>query len=63
MFILDINTEGAAFCDPIDGSKNKQSEGYEINRILRHVIEKIEDGCTYGSLHDCNGNKVGRWQR
>ena len=63
MFTMEIGTGNAAFMDPYTGEYGKDYEGQELCRILRHVIEKIEDGCTYGTVYDINGNRVGRWQR
>ena len=63
MFTLQIETEGAAFRDMFSGEYDEHSEAQEISRILKHVIGKLEDGCTYGTMYDVNGNKVGRWQR
>lgn len=63
MFTLEIKTGNAAFTDPYSGEYDQYAEGAEINRILRNIIGKIEDGCTYGTVFDINGNRVGRWQR
>lgn len=38
-------------------------EAEEISRILREVIDKLEYGCTAGTILDINGNKVGEWSR
>lgn len=63
MLKITIRTEGAAFCDPITGEPDERFEGYELNRILREIIKKIEDGGCAGGLHDINGNRVGEWRR
>ncbi len=63
MFTLQIDTGNAAFRDERNGEYDEHCEALEIIRILQHVIGKLEDGCTYGTMFDINGNRVGRWQR
>ena len=65
MFKLEINTGGAAFHDEYndDEAMDKCYEAEEISRILREIIDKLEYGCTSGTILDINGNKVGKWSR
>ena len=63
MFTLQIDTGNAAFHDERTGEYDEHSEALETSRILKNVIGKLEDGCTYGTMYDYNGNRVGRWQR
>ncbi len=45
MFKLEIETDGAAFCNPDTGSKDDLFwEGVEINRLLEKVQIEIEEG-------------------
>ena len=63
MFSLQINTATEAFMDDRTMQRDLRAEGQEIERILKNVIGKIEDGCTYGTIYDRCGERVGRWQR
>ncbi len=64
MFKLEIETDGAAFCNPDTGSKDDLFwEGVEINRLLEKVQIEIEEGYTSGTIIDINGNRVGKWSR
>ncbi len=63
MFKLEIETDGAAFCNPDTGSEDELWEGIEINRLLEEVQMKIEAGYTSGTIMDINGNRVGKWSR
>ena len=63
MFELKFSTGNAAFHsydenDPAD----KYYEVDEVIRILRSVIEKLQNGYDEGSCIDYNGNKVGEWE-
>ncbi len=60
---IRINTQGEAFRDPRTGLTDERFEGYEICRILRDIIKKIEDGACAGGLYDADGNRVGDWMR
>ena len=33
----------------------------EIKKILQKIEERIENGDSYGSVMDINGNKIGTW--
>ena len=35
---------------------------FEIVRILKEIIKKIENGKTNGTIFDINGNTVGEWK-
>ena len=48
------NTDNAAFQD---GNKE-----FETVRILKKIIDQIENGKTDGVCHDINGNRVGTWE-
>ena len=63
MFELKIDTDGAAFCEPIKGGKDQLWEAVEINRILGNIQLDLEDGHTSGIVFDINENRVGEWKR
>lgn len=63
MFKLEMKTGNAAFCNPDTGDEDEFWEVVEINRILKEVQTKIEDGYTCGIIMDINGNKIGQWSR
>ncbi len=63
MLKIEIETDGAAFCDPCDGNESEYWEAVELKRILEDICVKLEDGVTSGSCIDINGNKVGYWNR
>lgn len=52
-FVLTIRMENAAF-DP--------DPQWEVARILRDVVEKIDRGRTDGPILDINGNTVGKFE-
>ncbi len=52
MFKLTIATSNAAF-DPDPAA--------EIADILKQIAAALERGTTGAPLHDCNGNRVGRF--
>lgn len=53
MFILQIETDNAAFSDG--------EAPAEIARILRRAASLVEDGREESSLSDINGNTVGAY--
>ena len=61
MLKIEIKTGGAAF-------RNEEDEfdayfgGEEIKRILRKVVDDIQNGYESGSANDINGNKVCTWK-
>ena len=61
MFRLTIETDNAAFHDPIgDESKNA-----ECARILRSVARELDEHGYHtdlGTIVDINGNTVGEWR-
>jgi hypothetical protein len=62
MFKIDIKTGNAAFCDPYTGEEDQYSKREEVIRILKEVIEKMENDYIEGSCIDLCGNKVGSWE-
>lgn len=60
---IRINTETDAFKDPKTGEYDERFEGYEVCRILREIIKRIEDGGCAGGLYDMDGKRVGEWVR
>lgn len=62
MFTVSISTGNAAFTDQYTGEPDVNCEAAEVTRILKTVIEDIEDGRTSGSCIDINGNNVGKWR-
>ncbi len=63
MLKIEIQTGGAAFCDPFTGKPSEIDEAIECRRILEGICEEIEEGAIRGSIIDINGNKVGEWSR
>lgn len=61
MMKIEFGTGNAAFTDEVDGSMDDYYEKRECMRILGTIINKLNDGYTYGSCIDINGNKVGEW--
>lgn len=60
---IQFSTEGAAFKDEYaDEAINSIYRDQEIIRILQKIEKQIEDGYTYGSIIDINGNKIGTWE-
>lgn len=55
MFTLKIKTGNAAFDD---GEKGR----WEVIRILKTVIEKLENGYDESIIMDYYGNKAGEWK-
>lgn len=62
MIKIEFKTDGAAFNDPYTGEPNGMCEREECIRILKGVIEKLENGYSEGACMDINGNKVGTWE-
>ena len=50
-FELKLNCDNGAFWNP----------ELEVNRILKLLAEKVENGLVEGVIMDLNGNKVGEW--
>lgn len=50
-FVMKVNLENAAF----------EGGMHELRRILEKTAEEVSEGYDDGSIHDVNGNKVGRW--
>lgn len=51
-FTMNLDSDNAAFCETPKG---------EVIRLLKNVIEKIENGDEFSDLYDINGNIVGDW--
>jgi hypothetical protein len=61
-FKLNIDCGNAAFCDA--DYPTYQSAAPELARILRKIADDIENGAQYDffqTIHDVNGNDVGRY--
>jgi len=61
-FKLFIDCGNAAFCE--DDYPTESSAAPELARILREVADRIEGGDMFGmyrTIHDMNGNDVGRF--
>ena len=52
MFTMSIKTRNSAFED----------KEYEVSRLLNEVAKKIKNGDTDGSIHDADGNNVGKFK-
>ena len=66
MFILTIETSGAAFRDDSRTDRNGNAildlEGAEVRRILKDVARKLAESRHGGYIMDVNGNNVGTWK-
>ena len=62
MLKIEFKTGGAAFNDPYTGEPNEIYERNECVRILKGIIEKLENDYSEGACMDINGNKVGTWE-
>lgn len=62
MFKVEIKTGGAAFCDPCTGEEDTYAESFEVVRILKRIINELENDYVKGVCMDINGNKVGEWE-
>lgn len=63
MFKIEIETDGAAFRDPLTGEEDATFENLELARILENVIHKLTYNKNSGTILDINGNVVGRWEK
>lgn len=63
MFKVEIETDNAAFEDPLTGEDNDLMEAAEIRSLLAHISLALERGEKAGVVMDFNGNKVGSWSR
>ena len=61
MFRVEMKTDGATFCDPMNGKKDFFYESVEIVRILDNIKDAINCNVKQGNCIDKNGNIVGRW--
>jgi len=59
-FTLEITTQNAAFGND-DGSPSEDAARSELARILRDAAKHLENGSDGRSLHDYNGNRVGKF--
>lgn len=60
MFKLEISCDGSAFRDE-EGFKDIDPYARQVRQILRDVSKKLEEGYTYGNVHDVYGNNCGKW--
>lgn len=51
MFKLEFATDNDAFAE----------DQTEVQRILEHIVHRLNNGHTYGNVLDVNGNTVGTW--
>lgn len=63
MLRIKVQTDNEAFRDPKTGEEDERFEGYELCRILKDIIKRIEDGGCAGGIYDSHGNRVGEWIR
>ena len=61
MFTLTIKTDNAAFFDDWNHGRTPKNSNYEVRRILENTIIRLSNGGRCGTLHDANGNTVGKW--
>lgn len=63
MLKIEIKTDNAAF--NIDGETQWEREYWrnlELKRVLKNVMNQLDNGNVSGSCIDINGNKVGTWE-
>ncbi len=64
-FTLRIKTSNAAFrdenVDDEDSDVHADAARQEVARILRSIADRIDAGDDSGTIHDSNGNSVGRY--
>ena len=60
---IDFNSTGATFSMNLDSDNQAFADDPkgEVTRLLKSVIEKIENGDEFSDLYDINGNLVGDW--
>lgn len=63
MLKIEIRTGNAAFQSDENATQWEQDyyRNQEIKRVLKNVVNQIENGYESGSCMDINGNKVGTW--
>ena len=64
MLKIEIRTGNAAFQSNDENATQWEHDYHrneEIKRVLKNVVNQIENGHTSGSCMDINGNKVGTW--
>ena len=54
MFSVKIETDSTAF--------DSMCPEYEITRVLKSIVAKLEAGITSGSARDSNGNRVAEFK-
>lgn len=62
MLKIEIKTDNAAF--NIDGETQWERDYWrnlELKRVLKNVMNQLDNGNVSGSCIDINGNKVGEW--
>lgn len=63
MFKIEIETDGAAFRNPLTGEEDATFENLELTRILENVVNKLKYDKNSGTILDINGNVTGRWEK
>ena len=62
MLRIEIRTDNAAFNG--DGETQWERDYWrnlELKRVLKNVMNQLDNGKVNGSCIDINGNKVGKW--
>ena len=62
MLRIEIRTDNAAFNG--DGETQWERDYWrnlELKRVLKNVMNQLDNGKVKGSCIDINGNKVGEW--
>ena len=66
MFKVEIETGNAAFHDPYGCDEPDTDDRFytvaEIQRILRKIIEQLDEGQHERTIIDYYGNSVGSWK-
>jgi len=61
MLNIKFKTSGAAFEDEANRLWDPYWKRSETVRILKVIMDEIDEGRTYGACMDIYGNKVGEW--
>jgi hypothetical protein len=60
-FVININTDNAAFGEIPGQVEGETGKALELARILNAIAERLENGELEGNIIDFNGNTVGEF--
>ena len=61
MLVIKIDTDNAAYKDPVNGEFDKDFRAHELAVNLKSIATKLLNGKVEGYVLDSNGNSVGTW--